>query len=479
MGDPRRTSVPPPGFESPAGGWGVSRPDAEPPDDQSPLDPLSRRLLQVAAGLGVLLIGLVAFADFHGSSQTSLNPIADAAERTEGLIGARMTFSVTYTGAAIPGGFVMHGEGVMNGRSERSRAEAALTVEGRRLGMEAVSDRHTIYMRGSMFDSELPPGKEWLAVEPLLGHNPDSTFACGCDLRRQLEMLKEAGGEVEKVGEQSVRGVPTTRYRGAIEIDRIVSMLREEGKPDLAAVFERTTKGHAKEIPVEVWVDEEGLLHRMREIQVISAGPGKPQLRMDLQMTLYDFSITPNIQLPPPGKVFDATPLVQAELGLFGRRAKGPSTAKAGAALPRPAFRAQVGKVCGAMKRDFRSLKKKGDGLSRRAGRLTKWEGLKSPATRRALRRLALVVFEPLVETAEEAYGRLERIAPPPGLAKDYRRYLRLSAKQIDLVRALTRAFETGEYKLIDRLEEQGEKLSGGGERLAKKVGASRCEETD
>ena len=88
------TSMPPPGGNSgPDGSWSYSAP-AESANLKSAgtasLDPLSQRLLKVTAGLSALLILVVAFAWLHGSDEASLNPIAEAATRTQEQPGSRI-----------------------------------------------------------------------------------------------------------------------------------------------------------------------------------------------------------------------------------------------------------------------------------------------------------------------------------------------------------------------------------------------------
>lgn len=66
---------------------------------EEPLEPLSRRLLQVAGVLSVLLIAVVANAFLH-SGENPLNPMAAAAEQTQSEPGARFTTKALYSSAA-------------------------------------------------------------------------------------------------------------------------------------------------------------------------------------------------------------------------------------------------------------------------------------------------------------------------------------------------------------------------------------------
>jgi hypothetical protein len=276
-----------------------------------------------------------------------------------------------------------------------------------------------------------------------------------------------------------VGGVPTTQYRGTIHLDRVVSLLREDGKRDLARVMERLIRAEsATTIPVEVWVDDKGLVRRMRQIQTMPTEPGSPTLRMDMVISFDDFGVEPDIRIPPAHKVFDATPLVQAELGLIGSRKRPPQKATA-TTHSSPSFRRRVGGLCTDMKADFARLEEKGEAVSDRAAEVAKWEGLASPRTKRAFQRMATTVLEPMIGAADHFLARLERLTPPVALKDEYERYLHLTAVQIDLIRALSRAFQVADYRLIDRLDARldDKRLESELKRLAAKLGASVCEQ--
>src|ERR1051326_3210459 len=128
LGSHSMTSMPPPGSTGGDGRWsysaskGARAPAPERAARPNPvtslrveplsnLEPLSQQLLKVAAGLSVLLILVVAVAWLHGSSEASLNPIAEAAVRTQEQPGSRIAISGAYT---LPTGQTMarHGHGV-------------------------------------------------------------------------------------------------------------------------------------------------------------------------------------------------------------------------------------------------------------------------------------------------------------------------------------------------------------------------------
>jgi hypothetical protein len=234
-------------------------------------------------------------------------------------------------------------------------------------------------------------------------------------------------------------------------------------------------------MPVEVWVDDGGLVRRMRQVMSIPTSPGAPGLEMDMRIDLYDFGAAPKIEIPPASKVFDTTPLLEAELGLSGKgkRERSGKAVQAGPPLSPSTFRTRVAKVCREMKRKFRPYERRGDALGRRAKRVAQARGLNSPATKRAFQQAAIQVFEPMIRIAEPALERLEGLKAPPALANEMGRYLRLSERQIDLIRSMTRALEIGELELVDRLDDQLDRLEAPAKRLGRSLGGSACESDD
>jgi hypothetical protein len=305
------TSKPPPGMDSgPDGSWSYSAPDQGPnptPARTTSLDPLSQRLLKATACLSALLILIVAFAWLHGGDEASLNPIAEAAVRTQEQPGSRIAMRGIYS---LPSGgsMAMHGSGVYNAQTGRSRLTMELKMPGvvTPLHFDAVGDKQTMYMRSSVFIAELPPGDRWLKVQVGLGRSAQTSLASNSGSEGQLEMLRAAGGKVEDLGEETVRGVATTRYQGTVDLNRYADLLREEGKVTGAQEYEQVAKSIPTPIPVEAWLDDDGLVRRMRIVMEIPTATGAPPVKMDLTMEFFDFGITPQIDFPSASETFDS-----------------------------------------------------------------------------------------------------------------------------------------------------------------------------
>jgi hypothetical protein len=308
-------SEPPPGFGP---RWGemsmpasVSAPGAPP---EPPADPPSRRLLQAAAVLSVLLLLVIANAWFH-STGNPLNPIAEAAEKTQRSSGARVQMEVIYSSDTGTAPVVSTGEGEYNAESGRSRA--TLTVPSPTLGsvqIESVGDERNIYVRSSAFAGQLPAGREWLGIEPLLSQSEEDSLVGADGAQGEVAMLQAVSGDVESLGREKVRGIPTRRYRGTIDLGRFASLLRAEGKDESAEEYEKLGGLMPTPIEVEVWVDSSGAIRQERIVMTMPSSDGRPAVTMDMRIDLVKLGVKPAIELPDQDKVFNLTPLMKEQL---------------------------------------------------------------------------------------------------------------------------------------------------------------------
>ncbi len=275
-----------------------------------------RRFWQVATGLSILIVAIAVFAWQQGGDSGGggpLNAIAEAAERTQDKPGGRATMRAIASSPAGSESFTMTGEMVFNDETGRSWGvfqTVPRSESGRLMKMQMVGDGAVMYMRSSQFGS-LPGGREWMALDfSSMGQEMDAPLPAGGDAKGELALLEAATGEVQKLGREDVRGVPTTRYRGTVDASENVEWLREEGAEDLASRIEE------EPLQVEAWIDADGLVRRMRLVKSEPREGGEGSMTIDMRVDFYDFGISPEIDLPESSEVFDATSLAKDEIGL-------------------------------------------------------------------------------------------------------------------------------------------------------------------
>ncbi len=277
---------------------------------------LSRRLLQLAALLSLLLIAVVLNSFLH-SDGDPLNPVAAAAERTQQVPGAHMEITASASAASGAETISIHGEGDYNAATGSSRVRMTMAApSGGSFEIEAVGDEQEVYLHSDRFSAELPPGKEWIGVplKTLVGQGSATAAVSGNNAKEGLQMLRAVADEVETVGSDEIDGVATTRYRASVDLGRFASLLRSEGNEAAAEAYEQAAQQLPTPIGVEVWIDRAGLVRRLREAMTLTPQTGQPPVSFDLQIDLSHFGATPDIQLPDPAEVLDAGSLAPAAL---------------------------------------------------------------------------------------------------------------------------------------------------------------------
>lgn len=312
MSEAPPTSSPPPGggtlWGSHSGGGvpappsGSSRPQPGPGGDR--LEPLSRRLLQVAGGLSMLLLLVLAnsFLNDSGSEDPlELNPVAAAAERVEKCPGMRATAYVVYSFPGLPRPVTGSGSGAFNVRTERSRFTLDLEgPNGERMRFVEINDGEVKYEGGGLVEARLPPGKEWVRTD-----KSDDSDDPSLSVEDSLAMLDSTGAP-QMVARESVNGKMVRRYRSELEIGDLVAILREQGRDEEADAYEGIEGIAPTGISAEAWIDRRNLLRRMRMVLPMPSGePGEPPVTMDMRMDFFDFGAQPQVQIPDPDRVVE------------------------------------------------------------------------------------------------------------------------------------------------------------------------------
>jgi hypothetical protein len=238
--------------------------------------------------------------------------VAEAATRTEDEGSARVSFTGTLTG--IPGGsFTVQGEG------EFARGRGRMTfdlagIAGGSGSLEMIFDQLVIYMRfPAEIQAQLPGGKSWvrmdletLAEEQGIDLGALMQFSQS-DPTQSLQYLRGASDDFEEVGSEPVRGVDTTHYRGTIDLRKAAEGLPEEARESVDRVIELTGE---RELPVDVWIDDDGLARRITYEQPLPA-PGAEDASMELTMEFFDFGLDVDVEPPPAEDVIDIQELAQ------------------------------------------------------------------------------------------------------------------------------------------------------------------------
>jgi hypothetical protein len=247
-----------------------------------------------------MALALAACGGGGGGGALSLDPVANAAEKTAKQGSAKVHF--TMRGGGITG----TGTGLFDNDGSAGRMSMDVDARGKSLHMDAVTQGFVIYLKSPLFQSQpgFPKGKEWVEIDV-----EKAAKSLGVDLGSLQSMSPGSGLSVlrgsskpTKVGKETVAGVETTHYRTKIDLEAAANNAKGETAKTLRKLVELTGQ---KTMSGEAWVDGNGLVRKESYSQRF--GPGQPLVR--ITEVLYDFGPRVSIPAPPSDKVFDATNL--------------------------------------------------------------------------------------------------------------------------------------------------------------------------
>jgi hypothetical protein len=223
--------------------------------------------------------------------------LAKALANTKAAETAKVSTSVTMTGVDskdLPGLYNLAG----NGRVDFGTGNSSQTISMPYLdqltgGGQPIEQRivnGTAYLKlptALLVSAGAHPASQWVARDAAADATTDLSALAQAqsDPARQLARLAKVDGNVEGVAKESVRGVLTTHFRSTAAI-----------------------KG--ARVPVEVWLDADGVVRRMVVTLPLARVFNDPKLGADaalkVQQDLYGFGSPATISAPPSGQVAPA-----------------------------------------------------------------------------------------------------------------------------------------------------------------------------
>jgi hypothetical protein len=143
---------------------------------------------------------------------------------------------------------------------------------------------------------DLPDGKKWVRMDvdeiakKHYGIDPSRLSPTGGqDARQSLELLKGPGSTVRKVGVETLDGSSTMHYHVVVDVVKALKAVGASAK----GLSELRREFGTGMIPMDVWVDKAGYIHRLRmAYQTQSA-------TISMTMTLTNFGLSATIKPPP------------------------------------------------------------------------------------------------------------------------------------------------------------------------------------
>lgn len=274
-----------------------------------------RAQIGIVALVGLMIGAIAAMTTVTqgASSSTEVNLIAHSAETATNAGSARADYRMEITMGS--GGPAM---GLTGDASFDFTAQAfAMTMDldapgtgGFRTEMRFVDG--VMYMR---MPTDLGAPTPWISLDiaAVAGEDVLAELTAGSDVTQTLHYLRGAG-EVNEVGREEVRGVPTTHYRADVDLGRAADLMPGDQRAQFEAAVEQfEAMAGRTSMPVDVWIDDAGLPRRMNyRIEMDGSAfsdqlPGDGSLAMSFSMDVYDYGELVSVGPPPPHLVTDMT----------------------------------------------------------------------------------------------------------------------------------------------------------------------------
>lgn len=189
-------------------------------------------------------------------------------------------------------------------------ANGLTTIDGH---FATVFDGNRSFLSADLFDQLFSPPRPWLEFD-VTELSPDErpnalgaglrglTQFAGYDPSMGLRLISGViSGTARELGVEEVRGDRTRRYTAEVN-------LRVALAATSAPVRERLVARIGTErLPVEVWIDDDGLLRRLSYLERGEGGDPKP-----VMIEFFEFGVEEGIELPPTDQVanlFEAVPI--------------------------------------------------------------------------------------------------------------------------------------------------------------------------
>ena len=271
-----------------------------------------------------------------GCGADDLNPesVAEAAQATREARTAKVAMTVSMSGFGVPVPLSVKGGGTSALDSPKMDVTfdfgpllslAGQQGDGRTRMVVLGKD---VYVRPpKLRQLNLPGDATWVGVDlaatlKAMGVDPEGFGAIvNADPGAQLDALTKAKG-MKEVGEEKIDGADTTHFRGEVRIKDLIAALpperRRKAQAAVDQLFKSAPGGDAPQ-PVDVWVDDEERIRRMKQQVKAPAQPGVPAGRADVTVDYRDFGTPLRVQRPAAGQTFDATKTITRALAAQAR----------------------------------------------------------------------------------------------------------------------------------------------------------------
>jgi hypothetical protein len=260
---------------------------------------------------------------FDGGALSSKD-LALVADRTTAKGSMRMSIEQTMS-LGGDGTFPTTGEGSFDSKSRRGEMTLSMGVSelpgggaldggGGKVEQHMIFDGITFYMRSPAFAPILPSGKKWLKFDlasagKSAGIDLSSlTQGANQDPTQTLQYLKAAGGNVKRVGTETVRGTSTTHYTATVDFEKVPDTAPADERAAMRRSIQQIIKlSGTKTVPIDVWVGDDGIARRI--VSSYGSNVGGEHATVKQRIEMYDFGTKIDVKIPPDDETVDFSQL--------------------------------------------------------------------------------------------------------------------------------------------------------------------------
>jgi len=281
-----------------------------------------RSLRITAAAVLTTVLGVACGAPGGGNNSEAIQLISAAAIANNEAGTSKVSMEMTMGAAGQS--LNMVGEGAMDVDAELARMTVSMSSEDPAMGLPSMGDIEMVMAGMTVYTkyppelaAQLPGNKPWAMIDmQAVGESQGMDFGAmsqmggGNDPSQILQYLRGVSGDAQTLGEEEIRGVGTTHYKAEIDLNKAVEQAPEDLRDALRMSIETMKKqlGTAS-IPIEVWVGDDGYVHRMA--MHMKTGEDAPQpFQMDMTMEFYDFGEPVKVEIPDASQVYDMTEMM-------------------------------------------------------------------------------------------------------------------------------------------------------------------------
>jgi hypothetical protein len=251
----------------------------------------------------------------NSSSSDAKRLLAAAPQKVKNANSSKVSFSITVDSDKLSSPLTIPGSGEFDYSSKEGRLSmdygSVLQAAGQSGDgtMEVLNKGTVYYIKWPLLTTSLHAKTPWLSfdstkLDKITGIDTSSLRTVNQGDPSQTLVYLKAAGTVDNQGTEDVDGTSTTKYHAVIDLDRIAGLAPADQRDAVkASVQSIESKYGIKELPMDVWMDGQGLPRKL--FYEISTKVQGQNVKTSLTMNLSDYGLDVNVQAPPASQVTD------------------------------------------------------------------------------------------------------------------------------------------------------------------------------